>query len=48
MLTGDKLETAMCIGISTDLKPKGYEYFRIDYSSIEKIQFSLNRFNPHN
>ena len=27
MLTGDKLETAMCIGVSTALKPKGYQYF---------------------
>ncbi len=37
MLTGDKLETAMCIGVSTALKPKGYDYFLINFSSIENL-----------
>lgn len=37
MLTGDKLETAMCIGVSTSLKPKGFEYFLVEFSTKEKL-----------
>ncbi len=37
MLTGDKLETAMCIGVSTSLKPKGYEYFLLRFSNRDSL-----------
>jgi len=37
MLTGDKVETAKCIAISTGLKPSSQEIFeiRFDFNKVE-------------
>lgn len=48
MLTGDKLETAMCIGVSTSLKPKGFEYFLVDFTTKDLLQTQLSKFQPFN
>jgi phospholipid-translocating ATPase len=48
MLTGDKLETAMCIGVSTALKPQGYNFFQINSSTKEGLELQLAKFQPVN
>lgn len=45
MLTGDKLETAMCIGVSTSLKPKGFRYYPIGFSTKDKLKEDLDKFS---
>ena len=47
MLTGDKLETAKCISISTGLKSQKEQFFELHFSSKSEIVTQLQRYNYH-
>lgn len=48
LLTGDKLETAKCVAISTGFKNYNQRFHEILDSDVEKIQRRLREFNPIN
>ena len=45
MLTGDKLETAKCIAISTGFKKNNQKFFEISSSDQKIIESHINKFN---
>ena len=46
MITGDKLETAKCVSVSSGLKPFASSFFTIDSKDEEEIENLLDKYNP--
>ena len=46
MLTGDKMETAKCIAISTGFKNNQQQFLDLNCSNLKDVEKTLENFNP--